>query len=689
MKFRVLAILSAFILSGCDNSAPTNEAQSSTFSTNSNQAESTVAAVSKFPAETVVGLSAIPKSAVEVPAVAAAAEHVLNEATTYDYGAAGSLKEAIDETPSVKNHEMVINGQTVKFTARAGHLTAYAPKNPSNPDKREALGSIFYMAYTRDDLPKENRPVTFFWNGGPGSSSMFLHLGSWAPKRLKVNMPTMPEGSKARKPSAFPWIDNEETLLDHSDLVFVDPIGTGYSQAIAPHANAEFWGMDSDAEMERDFITRFINYYNRQSSPKYLYGESYGGIRTPIVAKLLEQDGTGSYDQDPSGKPVEILTGIVLNSPILDYNTNPGQGSDASSAGYLPTEGMVASYYKRDTKRQGAPADQYVDTLRTFVKDKYNPARRAWYLPERSKARQLYSNADFQMEHLKTYFADAEQARAWAAITPDNALSYGQALAALLVANEAESVDFVNKFIVDPYTTLDEFTSAAKEKADVPNPNWVKYSGSPEGATFFKDMTAITGLDIDWASRFEISSNAFMNEVMPDLSLNPYDARLNIPKGAYDITFYEDDAFQSTFKKLLPDMFNYTNAGPYQGSNFDVIPDAWKYDRDPANSYSKSSIPDLVEALTYDPSLKLLALHGYYDLVTPFHQTELDLANVGLTKRVPVTNFEGGHMFYESEEARAPARKVLDEYYKATTYPADAGDVTTAVGNGVSAMVLN
>jgi carboxypeptidase C (cathepsin A) len=651
MKYRILAVLSLVMLSSCDNDSSTGK---STFAT---QETST--------------------------------EHALNEAIAYDYSAAGSLQSAIDETPSSKNHEMVINGKTVKFTARAGHLTAYGPKDPSNPEKKEALGSIFYMAYTRDDLPKENRPVTFFWNGGPGSSSMFLHLGSWAPKRLKVNMPTMPEGSKVHKPSSFPWIDNEQTLLDHSDLVFVDPIGTGYSQAIAPHANSEFWGMDSDAEMERNFITRFINYYNRQSSPKYLYGESYGGIRTPIVAKLLEQAGTSNYDRDPSGKPAEILTGIVLNSPILDYNTNPGQGNDASSAGFLPTEGMVASYYKKDAKRHGAVAEQYADTLRAFVKDKYNPARRAWYLPELSKARQTYSNADFQMEHLKTYFDNSEVATAWAAEATENALSYGKDLAELLIADENASRDFLNKFIVDPYTTLGDFTAAAKEKADVPSPNWIKYTGSSEGADFFRDMTAITGLNIDWARRFEISSNAFMAEVMPDLSLNPYDARLNIPKGAYDITYYEDEAFQSTFKQLLPDMFNYTNAAPYQGSNFDVIPSAWKYARDPANSYAKSSIPDLVEALTYDPSLKLLALHGYYDLVTPFHQTELDLANVGLAKRVPVSNFEGGHMFYESEEARAPARKVLDDYYKAKTYPADTAPVvSTAISAAATAATV-
>lgn len=181
---------------------------------------------------------------------------------------------------------------------------------------------------------------------------------------------------------------------------------------------------------------------------------------------------------------------------------------------------------------------------------------------------------------------------------------------------------------------------------------------------FFKDMTGITGLDIDWLTEFELSYYKFKTSLMPDLTLNSYDARLNIPKGAYDFTFYDDEAFKAGIKAALPDTFNFRSAATYQSSNSSVI-SLWNWNRDAALAYAKSSIPDLVETLGYDPSVKMLIVHGYYDLVCPFFQTELDLMNVGLTKRIPVKNFAGGHMIYESEEARVPMKQELDAFYAA------------------------
>ncbi len=175
--------------------------------------------------------------------------------TFFDGGPEGGLElAAVDETPAVKHHSTTISGKTVEYTATAGHLIAYAPAEPASPATTDAQASIFYMAYTRDDLPKENRPVTFFFNGGPGSASIWLHLGSSAPKRLKTGEPFIPESAYTEKPATFPWIDNEETLLDKSDLVFVDPVGTGYSQAIKPHQNQDFWEMEVDARVDLDFI---------------------------------------------------------------------------------------------------------------------------------------------------------------------------------------------------------------------------------------------------------------------------------------------------------------------------------------------------------------------------------------------------------------------------------------------------
>ncbi|MBB3234225.1 S10 family serine carboxypeptidase-like protein [Phyllobacterium endophyticum] len=614
-------------------------------------------------------------------------DNVVEDKTLYSGAIDANVDiSSVSETPSVKNHEMIINGKTVKYTARAGHLIAYTPKDPKHPERKQAQAAIFYMAYTRDDLPRENRPVTFFFNGGPGSASVWLHLGSWAPKRLKTGIPNIPEEFYAAKPQSMPWIDNEETLLDKTDLVFLDPAGTGLSTAIAPYKNNDFWGMDADARVNTDFVTRYVNFYNRQSSPKYLYGESYGGIRAPIMANLMEAAGTTDFEQDRSGKKPVVLTGVVLNSPILNYETNCGQDGDISCAGFLPTEGMVADYYQKGTMRGAAAKLDYVDTLRTFVRDKYNAARDIWYDPVLASAKATYNRADFQLTHLKTYWNNAEESRAWAALPArkENALSYATSLANLLIANRTARQGFIDQFVVDPYTALQDFTDDAKIKADgAVTDAWRDYAATPAGRSFVDEMTAITGLGIPWATEFELSSNGFMKKIKPDSNLGIYDARANIPKqGGYDITFYEDEAFQAAIKDVLPDVFNYRNGSVYSTKG-DVINRNWRYERAGKQLNARSSLPDLVSMLNYDPSVKLLALHGYYDMVTPFHQTELDLAGAGLGRRVPVRNFEGGHMFYYAEEARAPAKKALEEFYDAPAWGSKPALVTN------TATVLN
>ncbi|MBB5406042.1 MULTISPECIES: S10 family serine carboxypeptidase-like protein [Paraburkholderia] len=291
-------------------------------------------------------------------------DKVLNDVNVYDTTKDGSISlSKIDEDSSVKRHTIAINGKALPYIARAGHLVAY--RQSETGTKAEA--AIFYTAYTRDALPKENRPVTFLWNGGPGSASIWLHLGSWGPKRLRSDAPNMTNSTE--QPDSFPFEDNAISLLDQSDIVFVDPPGTGLSTAIAPLKNGDLWGTDDDAQVVADFITSYTNKYNRQSSPKYLYGESYGGIRTPIVANLLEQAGTSSYVPDPSGKPAKVLAGFILNSPLVDYNSNCDMMNGRETCeGYIPSYAMTADYFKKSVKRGTQTQEQYLDELRTLAK---------------------------------------------------------------------------------------------------------------------------------------------------------------------------------------------------------------------------------------------------------------------------------------------------------------------------------
>ncbi|MEX3960000.1 S10 family peptidase [Trinickia sp. EG282A] len=233
----------------------------------------------------------------------------------YGNGPGDSVTDAT-EAAAVTHHSITIGGREIAYTATAGHLVT-VDESTSQPNAK-----MFYVAFTEDGQSEESRPVTFFYNGGPGSSSVFVLLGSFAPKRIKTSMPNF------TPPAPYQIEDNPDSLLDKSDLVFINPVGTGYSAAVAPHTNKEFWGVDQDARSIKQFIKRFLTKNQRWNSPKYLFGESYGTARSCVLAYLLHEDGID-------------LNGITLQSSILDY------GQAGNPVGALPTAAADAWYHKR------------------------------------------------------------------------------------------------------------------------------------------------------------------------------------------------------------------------------------------------------------------------------------------------------------------------------------------------------
>ena len=237
--------------------------------------------------------------------------------TQYGPGPNDSINDAT-ENRAVTQKSITLNGTTISYTASAGHLVVY--------DQYSALpyAKIFYISFTKNDVAASSRPVTFFYNGGPGSSSVFLLLGSFGPRRIKTSMPHF------TPPAPYQLENNTESLLDRTDLVFINPVGTGYSAAISPKKNSDFWGVDQDAKSIKQFIKRYLTYYGRWNSPKYLFGESYGTPRTCVLTWLLHEDGID-------------LNGVVLQSSILDYTQPDG------SVGILPTFAADAWYHKKIT----------------------------------------------------------------------------------------------------------------------------------------------------------------------------------------------------------------------------------------------------------------------------------------------------------------------------------------------------
>jgi len=194
----------------------------------------------------------------------------------------------------------------------------------------ETEARMFFMAYTLDDAGNRNRrPLTFSFNGGPGSASVWLHLGAIGPKRVKMNA----DGSMPAPP--YELVDNDQTWLSGSDLVFIDPVGTGYSRAARPELASRFFGLTGDIESVGEFIRMYLTRYERWTSPLFLAGESYGTTRASALSEYLIQRGIA-------------FNGIMLISSIMNFETtNFAPGNDLPYALYLPSYAATAWYHKK------------------------------------------------------------------------------------------------------------------------------------------------------------------------------------------------------------------------------------------------------------------------------------------------------------------------------------------------------
>ena len=261
--------------------------------------------------------------------------------TAYSSKAGDGLAAAqVNEHAAVMHHQWSANGTTVNYTTTMGHLTASDPGG-------NAEASMSYVAYTAPSTDGSPRPVTFVYNGGPGSSSVWLRLGAFAPTRVATPDPLMTGWPN------FPIVDNQESLIATTDLVYIDPPGTGLSEAIQPNTNKTFWGTDPDVSVMRDFIRRYLTANNRASSPIYLYGESYGTPRTDMLALSLESAGVH-------------LTGIVLQSSILNYMASTGD----TSAGSIPSYAAVAAYFNQ-VSPSPTNLGAYTQQIQSFVTGQY------------------------------------------------------------------------------------------------------------------------------------------------------------------------------------------------------------------------------------------------------------------------------------------------------------------------------
>jgi carboxypeptidase C (cathepsin A) len=285
-------------------------------------------------------------------AILRAQEHPAQEAPPHQASAEASKPAAPPpvDTSSITKHSIQMNGKSLAYTATAGMLVIQKDAKP--------WASMFYVAYTLDgaqDLSK--RPITFAFNGGPGSSSVWLHLGALGPKRIAMG----PDGEQPKPP--YRLVDNDDTALQFTDLVFIDPVSTGFSRAAPGEKPAQFHGFDGDLESVAEFIRLYSVRAERWGSPKFLAGESYGTTRASALSQYL-LDKQGIY-----------LNGITLISSVLNFETiSFAPGNDLPFALFLPTYTATAWYHKKLPKDLQGELEKAVGESRRFAGNEYAAA---------------------------------------------------------------------------------------------------------------------------------------------------------------------------------------------------------------------------------------------------------------------------------------------------------------------------
>ncbi len=309
---------------------------------------------------------------------------------------------------SATDHTITVNGQPMAYQAVAGSITvgwsdAYdamlgldgkllpdagiTPPDPAKPDDAPATARMFYTAYFKKDAVPGTRPVMFLYNGGPGSATMWLHMGSFGPRRV------ITPDTEHQTAAPYTMVDNQSTLLDVTDLVFIDAPGTGLSRIMGKDKEKAFWGIDPDAHAFERFIRRFLTKYDRWNSPKYLFGESYGTPRSAVLSADLQ-----NVD----------LNGIVLLSAILSFDNSidgprANPGVDQAYALGLPTF-AASAYYHHKLPTQPAALEPFLTEVEAFALGEYETALlQGSMLPEAQKkavAEKLHGYTGLPVEYI-------------------------------------------------------------------------------------------------------------------------------------------------------------------------------------------------------------------------------------------------------------------------------------------------
>ena len=485
---------------------------------------------------------------------------------------------------STTEGSVTVEGNTIHYHAVTGMLIVH-PKgwndaagkdgddDPSamghhghHAHKKSQEASMFYVAYFKDGESPNDRPITFLYNGGPGSSTVWLHMGAFGPHRVVTADHTH------TPPAPYQLVNNDYSLLDASDLVFIDAPGTGFSR-VTPGAEKDFYGADQDVHAFSEFIMQFLSKYGRWNSPKYLFGESYGTPRSANLINVLETEDDTDFN------------GVILLSQILNYDDSPdlvfaNPGVDLAYELALPTYAATAWYHH---KLPSQPSD----------------------LPSFLQEVEQFAMGDY-----------AAALRAGSTLSPDQR----EAIAAKLHDYTGLPVSYIKQ--ADLRIDGGQFEHALQGDVDLTTGRLdTRFSGPS-----LDPLSERSDYDPQAASIASAYVSAFNNYVRKDLHYGT----------------------GMTYKPEIPlfKTWNYQHSPP--GAPF-ALPQALNV------------MPDLANAMKYDPDLKIMLNGGYFDLATPFYQGMYEMAHLPMPRKLQANieyhYYESGHMVY----AHVPALKELHD----------------------------
>ncbi|AZO08990.1 peptidase S10 [Mesorhizobium sp. M3A.F.Ca.ET.080.04.2.1] len=458
-------------------------------------------------------------------------------------------------SPQVTSHSITLAGRKLDYQAKAGTLSLLSGKG-------EVTAEIFYVAYSQQaPAPAKQRPVTFVFNGGPGAASAYLHLGALGPRVIA----TAADGEFLPPPQKL--VDNPDSWLDMTDLVFVDPVGTGYSREAPGHDAKEFWGVDQDAKSVGAFIRLYLAQNGRTASPLFLAGESYGGFRAALLARTLQED----VGLSPSG--------IVLISPALEF--------------------MLVR------------------------PDQFDQLHWALELPALAAAR---LGADgIGGEALRSRLAEVEH------------YALGDYLTAL--------------------------TSGLEQGGKLASGRVAEITGLPLDLVRRNFARIPTGLFAKEFSRANGKVLSPYDAMIGTADIAPQSAQAGGPDPVLDGSI---PALTSAFVAYARDELNFHTDMSYRLLNGEVS-HGWDYGSS-EQGYA-GVMNDLQRARSLNPSLGVVIVNGYTDLVTPYLASRYlvnQIPTLAGAKPIRLDVVEGGHMMYFRPDGRRALKEAASELYQAT-----------------------